>query len=78
MPSKQPRWTEPPSPEELAAQRGWKLHQSGQWIKVGLARIEPLPGGRWLSPVGVFDNPHDAMQACEDRADEVRAFKGVW
>lgn len=63
----------------LEAPDGWRFHRSsGQWIKPLFARIEPMNGGRWLTPIGVFDDPFTAMQACEDQADTVRAFNGVF
>ena len=56
---------------------GWGKHCSGWWIKPGFAHIEQGNDGQWLTPVGVYGDLVVAINACEERADEVRSFKGV-
>ena len=56
---------------------GWGLHCSGQWIKPGFCRVEPLPHAKWLCPRGVFDDLLSAILACEENADEINSFEGV-
>ena len=56
---------------------GWGKHCSGWWIKPGFAHIEHGNDGQWHTPVGVYGDLVAAIRTCEDRADEIRSFKGV-
>jgi len=56
---------------------GWRKHCSGQWIKPGFTGVQQINEGRWLTGVGVYDDLVVAINACEERADEIRSFKGV-
>lgn len=56
---------------------GWGKHCSGWWIKPGFAHIEQDNDGQWHTPVGVYGDLVAAIRTCEDRADEIRSFKGV-
>lgn len=56
---------------------GWGKHGSGWWIKPGFGHMEQTNDGRWLTPVGVIDGLVNAINTCEDRADEINSFEGV-